>query len=99
MKLTNHLNLINNHNYDGWIAIYSGPDQMSTRNGAIVLVKNVKPQKRCFSNHGEYDKKYATIETPLPEEKIQENLKNNNGIKTIGTCVGVPRKYLEKIEI
>lgn len=100
MDISRHLNLINNHNYDGYIAIYNGPNQLSVKSGTIVLVKNRKISR--IEDVGlstvEFD---VTIEYPHSEEHIQENIKKNGhkGIIAFCTCVGVPISQLKEIKI
>jgi len=84
MNLINHLNLLTNHKYDGFIAIYTGPSLLSTEPGDIVMVRT----------DGD---KIATIEKPLSQEQIDKNQSQGSGIKTICTCVSVPLRYLERI--
>ena len=94
-RIHNCLNLINNYNYPGSIGIYKGENTMSTRSGDIVLVNNID------TTSGD-----CTIETPLSQERIDENRSQGNLITTMGTCVCVPlgliefteHKYLDKIK-
>jgi hypothetical protein len=103
MDISRHLNLINNHGYDGYIAIYGGEDQLSIKKGIIVLVKNreiPRIEDVGIKSH-EWEKTHRTVEFPYSEEHIQENIKNNGhkGNITFMTCVGVPVRLLEKITI
>src|SRR6185437_8217920 len=88
MDISWHLNLINNHGYDGYIAIYEGENQLSVKNGTIVLVKNEKPRRIedvGLQSH-EYYKNHSTIEYPHSEEYIRENIKNNGHKGIIAFC-------------
>jgi len=42
---------------------------------------------------------FCTIESPISDEWIERNRSENNGIRTIGTCVGVPLNLIEEILI
>lgn len=100
IDISKHLNLIMNHNYDGYIAIFTGNDQLSIKNGQVVLVKNEKAPKIedvGIKSH-EWHKNHRTVEYPWSQEQIEENLSKGNLIKTYCCCVGVPTKYLQKIE-
>jgi hypothetical protein len=102
MDISKHLNLINNHGYDGYIAIYEGDNQLYIKKGTIVLVKNQRISR--IEDVGEkthqWEKNHRTIEFPHSEEHIQENIKNNGhkGIIAFCTCVGVPVKLLKEIK-
>ena len=41
----------------------------------------------------------CTIEVPINDEWIAENISKNNGIRTIGTCVGVPLSLIDEVLI
>lgn len=103
MNIKNHLNLINNHGYDGYIALYKGHVETASLGiGDIVLVQNnreIKNGVNYSSSDLQYYKDYRTVEQPHSEEQIQNNLKEGSCIKTCRTCVGVPVKYLEEIII
>lgn len=43
------------------------------------------------------DAKYCVIETPISDDWLEKNIKEGNGIKTIGTCVGVPLSYIQEV--
>lgn len=39
----------------------------------------------------------CTIESPINDEWIAKNKAEHNGIRTIGTCVGVPLSLIEEV--
>jgi len=39
----------------------------------------------------------CTIETPIDDEWIERNIKENNGIRTINCCVGFPLRFIDEI--
>ena len=41
----------------------------------------------------------CTIDTPISDEWIARNIAENNGIRTIGTCVGVPLSLIDEVLI
>ncbi len=88
IDIRDHLNLINNHGYKGSIAIYNGPRQASTNTGDIVLVQD----------KGDSDAFY-TIERPLSQDAINKEKGNGSLLKTVCTCVGVPKRFLNSIYI
>lgn len=87
MDLRDHFNLIFNHNYDGYIATYTGDNQLAMSNGDVVLVKN----------HGNRESSYRTVEKPMRKEQIAKEVERGSLIKTICTCVCVPISKLDRI--
>jgi len=100
MDLRDHLNLINNHGYRGNIAIYTGPNLLSTSSGAVVLVQEERIPGNLWDT-SEADrrwlKNHRTIERPMTADQIVEQKSKGSGLITFGTCVGVPIKHLEFI--
>lgn len=92
MDIRDHLNLIDNHGYKGHIAIYSGPELMtSIKHGDVVLVEhdgNLKP------NHNRWVEMHRTVEMPCSEESIRNR---DSLFTTHSCCVGVPRGYLRSV--
>ena len=43
--------------------------------------------------------RHCTIESPISDEWIARNKAENNGIRTIGTCVGVPLSLIDEVLI
>lgn len=99
----NHINLIKNHGYKGFIAIYEGPQLMAMNTGALVLVqeRDMPRIQDVGIESVNYYKNHSTMEFPHSEEKIQENIKKKGfkGIITFCTTVGVPNKFLKKIDL
>lgn len=102
MDIKDHINLIKNHGYDGYIAIYRGKDQLTTKHGDVVLVQNEKIPPLDGTVHSseiDYLKTHRVIEKPFSENKIQEYLAKGNRLKTWCTCIGIPIERLERINI
>lgn len=102
MDISRHINLIKNHGYKGSIAMVKLDVKgwvTHLRPGQIVLVRYYKVTEDMDEETAEWNRSHCTIESPYSEEVIQSNLKENNGINTFGTCVGVPVNILEEIKI
>lgn len=102
--MIDHINLIVNHDYDGYIAIYDGPDQMSIRKGKPFLVRNSDILRSNYIGDPtsiQWEKDHRTIEYPHSEDHIKDNISKygHKGITTICSCVGVPANYLKEIKI
>ena len=90
MDIRKHINLVKNHGYEGKIGMIKkdvhGIVMLAAKAGDIVLYR---PYKEDENDYEENTTKYCSIETPLSEERIQENRRNGCGLKTIGVCVNV----------
>lgn len=102
MNIKNHINLIKNHAYKGKIGIAKQAINgfcLAAKPGDIVLYRPYEVREDDFEDRQEYCRTHCSIETPLSEEQIHDNLSKGNGIKTIGTCVGVPLSMIEELVI
>lgn len=103
MDISRHINLIKNHGYKGKIGIVketvNGIVSAAARPGHVVLFRPYEVREDDDEKTQEYDRTHCSIEFPYSEEQIQNNLANNNGIKTFATCVGVPLSMIEEIVI
>jgi hypothetical protein len=99
MDLRDHQNLINNHGYDGYIAIYRGADSISMNNGDVVLVQNERARdpEEWSIKEIMWQENHRTTEHPLSQEDIEIQRARGSLVKTMRTCVGVPVKLLERI--
>lgn len=96
MKLTDHLNLINNHGYKGGIAISKIDIGMSALKGDVVLFRRYEVRDDMDEEDIKYQLSHCSIEKPYSEAEIKSR---PDALTTYCTCVAVPLKYLDIIEI
>jgi hypothetical protein len=101
MDIRDHLNLINNHGYDGYIAIYRGPGTLAIKSGAVVLVQpgRIPEYGDAPTSEIEWCKNHVTIERPMSQKEIDDQRSRGSGLKTMSPCVGVPIRLLERIQL
>lgn len=105
MNIRNHINLINNHGYKGKIGIAKvdiGGMCSGVQKGELLLYRpyEVLPGDEWNKSFDEIEwiKKHCSIEKPLSEEIIQENLSKGSCLTTMCTMSGVPLSYIEEVE-
>lgn len=86
MEISKHINLIQNHSYQGKIGILKADAGMFHKKGDVVLFRP-----------SEYDSITCAIESPYSEKDIRERKDGNRLINVFATCVGVPLSLVEEI--
>jgi len=102
MDIRNHINLLRNHGYKGWIAVYKGRNTLSLMSGAVVMVKDephYEPDHNRDTEACNWLNVHRTVEVPYSQQTIEENLAKGSLIKTFCTTVGVRLRDLEQIHI
>lgn len=102
MDLRNHINLLCNHQYDGWIAIYKGPDNIGIKKNTVVVVKNQSHYEPNYNRDCEscdWLNSHRTMEIPLGQDEIEKIQDHGSLIKTVMTTTGVPTRYLDRVFI
>lgn len=102
MDLRDHINVIKNHGYKGWVALYKGPDNLCIKSGTVVLVE-AQPEYLLDgdrpSEEVDWLNQHRTMEIPFTEEQIAQEKARGSGLLTWKTTVGTPLSQLEKIGI
>lgn len=102
VDLIDHINLVNNHGYDGYLAIYTGPDNMAIKKDAIVVVQNERhyePDHNRGKESCDWLNTHRTIEIPLSNDQINKQIERGSLMKTFGTTIGVPTCHIKRIKI
>jgi hypothetical protein len=99
LNLRDHLNLIRNHGYQGGIAVFTGPNQLSIQNGDLILVQERTPTTDSLTREQiKWRETHRTVEMPLSQEDIDQRTKRGERFsKTFNTCVAIPIDCLEEI--
>ena len=100
MDISNHLNLINNHNCKGKIGILKKDGGLAWHKGDICLFEpwDIPNEYEADSSDIEHAKTMCNIEYPLSQKEIDDNQAQGSGIKTIRSCVAVPLNMIDEIK-